>query len=163
MVSNAGPCRDYGEDGKFMFIVRKNIHGGCDFFIKLIPFVINLTLNKYNPYEHIRGWGCVFAFRWIVWIKCNLSLAIYYEGTELGCHTDEAPIGFGTGQALHVVLVLKNATKGGEFICPKALFTSKNLNIFNGARNQHEVTRVKKGKRISLVNIICLGKRKEAY
>jgi len=76
----------------------------------------------------------------------DLYLLRFTKGAEVPLHKD--PIKKGQHHRLNVVL--KKATKGGEFVCTEVIWQSERIKYFRSDIAEHAVTRVEKGTRYVL-------------
>lgn len=67
----------------------------------------------------------------------------FKQGSEIPPHTDQND----KGKHLRLNVILKQAKKGGEFICDETIYESKRIKLFRPDLHQHQVTRVIEGSR----------------
>jgi hypothetical protein len=80
----------------------------------------------------------------------NIRYREFYTGSEVPEHRDAFEPVYGCS----VSLLTRRARRGGQFKCEKLILKSSWLNIFNGTRYLHSVSRIEEGSRKSLIG--CL-------
>jgi hypothetical protein len=80
-----------------------------------------------------------------VWwpIKFDMYLLKFPEGSEIAPHTDAVK----SGKHYRLNIVLKEAVKGGEFICENSIFETKRIKLFRPDVCEHQVSKIVKGNR----------------
>ena len=79
----------------------------------------------------------------------SVSILRYSPGCHLVAHHDMAPPG---RKLLHLVLVLREAERGGLFRCDGTILSiASRLHLFRPDLYQHEVTQVYRGERVALL------------
>ena len=79
-------------------------------------------------------------------IKFDVYLLRFKEGSEIKPHTDKVD----NGKHYRLNIVLKQALKGGEFICSNPIYQSSRIKFFRPDTCEHSVTKVIRGNRYLL-------------
>lgn len=79
-------------------------------------------------------------------LRFDCYLLRFPEGTHVPPHRD--PVA--TGRHYRLNIILKRSPFGGEFICERAIFQSRRVNLFRPDHCEHSVTRVVGGPRYVL-------------
>ena len=79
-------------------------------------------------------------------IKFDTYLLKFPEGSEISPHTDKVV----SGKHYRLNIVLKNADKGGEFICSNPIYETKRIKLFRPDVSEHQVSKIVKGNRYLL-------------
>jgi len=79
-------------------------------------------------------------------LKFDTYLLKFPEGSEIMPHTDKVK----SGRYYRLNIVLKQAKRGGEFFCKKAIFESKRIKLFRTDICEHQVSKVEEGSRYLL-------------
>lgn len=96
--------------------------------------------RQQSGYEKMLLCGALWPIKFdIYWLK-------FPEGSEIIAHTDKVA----TGKHYRLNIVLKNAIKGGEFICENPIFATKRIKFFRPDISQHQVSKIVKGNRYLL-------------
>ena len=77
-------------------------------------------------------------------LKCDAYLLYYPTGSEIPPHTDKVE----SGRHYRLNIVLKQARKGGRFICLNPLISRFRVNLFRPDIDEHAVTKIEDGYRI---------------
>lgn len=82
-----------------------------------------------------------------IWpMKFDVYILKFPQGSEVKPHTDTVK----SGKHYRLNIVLKNATKGGEFICESPLYESNRIKLFRPDISSHRVSNVIEGSRYLL-------------
>ncbi len=79
-------------------------------------------------------------------IPVDCYLLRYGEGTHIPPHRDPVT----SGRHFRLNVVLREARRGGRFVCEGAIFSSRRINLFRPDMVEHAVTRIDEGTRIVL-------------
>ena len=73
----------------------------------------------------------------------DVYLRRFHPGYDIPPHTDKVK----EGEHYRINIILKNAKKGGQFICKEPLYESKWIKYFRPDISEHQVTKIIEGKR----------------
>ena len=76
-------------------------------------------------------------------------------GASLEKHKDTITRG---ERQFRLLIVLKEALRGGELICPTYIFNFRRLRLFEPCSHEHEVTLVEEGERLVILAGIRYGR-----
>ncbi|OZG73545.1 hypothetical protein BTA51_11105 [Hahella sp. CCB-MM4] len=79
-------------------------------------------------------------------LRFDSYLLRFPEGSAIKPHVDEVK----QGRHFRLNVVLKEAGKGGEFICQNPIFETRRIKLFRPDVSEHSVTKVEKGRRYLL-------------
>ncbi|MGB0833537.1 MAG: 2OG-Fe(II) oxygenase [Psychrobium sp.] len=79
-------------------------------------------------------------------IKFDMYLLKFPEGSEIPPHVDKVS----SGKHYRLNIVLKQAARGGEFICASPIFEISCIKLFRPDVCEHSVTKVEEGSRYLL-------------
>ncbi|MGB1298018.1 MAG: 2OG-Fe(II) oxygenase [Psychrobium sp.] len=82
-----------------------------------------------------------------IWtIKFDMYLLRFPEGSEIAPHVDKVS----SGKHYRLNIALKQAIRGGEFICQSPLFEFSRIKLFRPDVCEHSVTKIEQGTRYLL-------------
>lgn len=84
---------------------------------------------------------CLFQSKLLM---CDVYLLYYPQGSEIPWHTDEVK----SGKHYRLNIMLKKATKGGEFLCEKPIYAKYRTFLFRPDLSEHAVARIDVGWRM---------------
>lgn len=129
----------------FLKVLRRKIsffgHPSSDIFA-VLTIECSSGWQKTTSIAHS---GLKIKLRWPLNLHVHLDLVEYREGSYLCRHVDMTDIL--TGHERRLVLVLRNADEGGELRADEFIMNLPRIKIFD-TRVKHEVTKVKKGRRL---------------
>lgn len=96
--------------------------------------------RQQSGYDKMLLCGCVWP------IKFDGYLLRFPSGSEIAPHKDTVT----SGKHYRLNIVLKEASKGGEFLCDTPLFETKRIKFFRPDISQHQVTQIVCGTRYVL-------------
>lgn len=79
-------------------------------------------------------------------IPFDIYLLRFLQGQEIPPHIDQVE----SDKHYRLNIVLKTATKGGEFYCSNPIYTSKRIKLFRSDISEHSVSKVIQGSRYVL-------------
>ena len=80
------------------------------------------------------------------YFKFDLYILRFNEGSYIDTHVDPVK----AGKHFRLNIILKNAKKGGEFVCKNTIFRNSFINYFRPDIEEHGVTRIYRGTRYVL-------------
>ncbi len=103
-------------------------------------------LFRWEAGRQLSGYDKMFLLGSNYWLKFDLYLLRFKEGSYIQPHTDKVA----HGKHYRLNIVLKNAAAGGEFYCGDPIFETKRIKLFRPDICEHSVSNVLKGNRYLL-------------
>lgn len=134
---------------KFLEIIRKKIRLLGQTYLETVPLLVISGMSRW----HEKTWSVVYtsfkvSISWPFSFSTHADLALYREGSYIQRHSDLSESLL--GKEWRVVVILRNADKGGELLSDKFVLNWPRIKIIN-TRVLHEVTKVEKGTRLVLL------------
>ena len=85
-------------------------------------------------------------------LKFDVYLLKFPQGCEVPTHTDKVT----AGRHYRLNIILKQARRGGQFVCKTPIYSSKRIKLFRPDISEHAVTKVTLGNRYLLsIGWVC--------